>query len=86
MFSNRFELRTVHLRTLKVTSALSGLKNAIAFDYLYNRDDGSIAVFWSDITHDKIFRGTLSNGCELRKGSGRLARELGTDVMFEGCD
>ncbi|KAF0300268.1 Prolow-density lipoprotein receptor-related protein 1 [Amphibalanus amphitrite] len=62
MFSNRFELRTVQLRTLKVTSALSGLKNAIAFDYLYGTTDGALTVFWSDITHDKIFRGTLSNG------------------------
>ena len=58
-----------------MTSALSGLKNAIGFDFLYSPEDGATTVFWSDITHDKIFRGTLSN-----------SREFGLDWMGVGLD
>ncbi|XP_037085520.1 prolow-density lipoprotein receptor-related protein 1-like [Pollicipes pollicipes] len=59
LFSNRHELRTVDLRTMQARALVTGLQNTIAFDFLYTRD--GYQVFWSDITRDKIYRGSLIN-------------------------
>ena len=57
----RSEVRSIDLRSGMARPLLSGLKNAVAIDFLLGDSDepGSDSVFWADVQDDKIYRGSL---------------------------
>ena len=61
IFTTRSEVRSVDLRTGMARPLLSGLKNAVAIDFLVgdSGEPGSDAVFWADVQDDKIYQGSL---------------------------
>ena len=62
IFSNRHELLSITLNNkgMGVKALISSLKNTIALDFFHS-DEGD-AIFWTDIVHDKIYKGTLLAG------------------------
>jgi hypothetical protein len=64
IFSNRHELRGVDLQTFNVKALISSLKNTIALDFYYKEDSNTVAIYWTDVVDDKIYRGTLVGGCK----------------------
>ena len=61
IFTTRSEVRSVDLRSGMARPLLSGLKNAVAIDFLIgdSGEPGSDSVFWADVQDDKIYRGSL---------------------------
>jgi integrin beta 2 len=64
IFSNRHELRGVDLQTFNVKALISSLKTTIALDFYYQEDSNTVAIYWTDVIDDKIYRGTLVGGCK----------------------
>jgi len=58
VFSNRQELRTIDLRRSTARPLVSSLKNTIALDFFYG-EKGELYIFWTDISEDRIYRGSL---------------------------
>ena len=55
-------MRSIDLRSGIARPLLSGLKNAVAIDFLISdssEEPGSDSVFWADVQDDKIYRGNL---------------------------
>ena len=59
VYSSRNELRSINLRTFAMRPLLSSLKNTVALDFFYSKNE--TLVFWTDVVDDKIYRGTLLN-------------------------
>lgn len=74
VYSNRYDIRITHLQHQPTQQQMSldserqnlplisHLRNVIAIDYFFNRTDGSIWLFFSDISLDQIFKGRLYQG------------------------
>jgi len=60
IFSNRYEIRSVDLRTSSVRPLISGLKNTIALDFYYSPSED--LIFWTDVMDDKIYSGSVIHG------------------------
>ena len=58
VFSNRQELRSIDLRRATARPLVSSLKNTIALDFFYGAKE-SLYIFWTDISEDRIYRGSL---------------------------
>lgn len=65
IFSNKNEIREIHLVTRDVKSLISGLKNTVTLDF-YHAEDGTDTLYWTDVMDDKIFKGTMIGGCMSR--------------------
>lgn len=65
IFSNKHEIRGIHLVTRDVKSLISGLKNTVTLDF-YHAEDGTDTLYWTDVMDDKIFKGTMIGGCMSR--------------------
>ena len=62
IFSRRHEIRQLDLKDMSTVSLVSGLRNTIALDFLWEKK----YLFWTDVGDDKIYRGTImSNGKSL---------------------
>ena len=67
VFSNRHELHRLSIQS-NVTapghnSLLTGLTNAVALDF-WHTDEGIDHLFWTDVTSDRIYTGTLYAGSQ----------------------
>jgi hypothetical protein len=62
IFSRRHEIRQMNLRDLKTVSLVSGLRNTIALDFLWEKK----YLFWTDVGDDKIYRGTIMSNSMYR--------------------
>ncbi|CAH2009921.1 unnamed protein product [Acanthoscelides obtectus] len=60
IFSSRHEIKAVDLHTFGLKSFISDLKNTITLDF-YHTNETDI-VFWTDVSDDKIYRGTTAGG------------------------
>ncbi|KAF2366807.1 LDLR class B repeat [Trinorchestia longiramus] len=65
VFCNRHELHrlsiTSNVSSVQYKPLLKGLKNAVALDF-WHTDEGIDHLFWTDVTSDQIFTGTLYAG------------------------
>ena len=59
IYSSRNELRQINLRTHAMRPLLSSLKNTVALDFYYSKNE--TLIFWTDVVDDKIYRGSLIN-------------------------
>lgn len=66
IFSNKHELRGIDLVTRDVKSFISSLKNTVTLDF-YHAIDGTDTLYWTDVVDDKIFKGTIIDGCMSRR-------------------
>ncbi|XP_070183011.1 low-density lipoprotein receptor-related protein 1-like [Littorina saxatilis] len=55
IFSRRHEIRQLSMQDKSTVSLVSGLRNTIALDFLYEEK----YLFWTDVGDDKIYRGTI---------------------------
>lgn len=55
VLSGRHELYIYNIKTGISSSLISGLENAVSLDFDYNNG----LIYWSDVTDDIIYRGTL---------------------------
>ncbi|KAK7507346.1 hypothetical protein BaRGS_00001281, partial [Batillaria attramentaria] len=55
IFSRRHEIRQLSLKDKNTVSLVSGLRNTIALDFLWEKK----WLFWTDVGDDKIYRGTI---------------------------
>lgn len=58
IYTNRHEIRLVQSKQPGSTPLISRLVNAIALDFKFNQN-GSVSVYWSDLTSDKIYGGLI---------------------------
>ncbi|KAH7646170.1 low-density lipoprotein receptor-like protein [Dermatophagoides farinae] len=84
LFSNRNQIRSINLQTNSANLLLSGLKNSIALDYLYDTDQ--IFIFWSDVIDDRLYRGelvqsTITNIEAIVEGSLSFAEGVAVDWL-----
>lgn len=61
IFSRRHEIRQQNVRTLEEQSLVTGLRNTIGMDFLWEKK----WLFWTDVGDDKIYRGTILPNSEL---------------------
>ena len=57
IYSSRNELRLINIRNYLMRPLLSNLKNTVALDFYYTREQ--TFIFWTDVVDDKIYRGRL---------------------------
>ncbi|KAL8579462.1 hypothetical protein ACOMHN_026827 [Nucella lapillus] len=55
IFSRRHEIRQLDMKDMSAVSLVSGLRNTIALDFLWEKK----YLFWTDVGDDKIYRGTI---------------------------
>lgn len=60
VFSNRHEVRAVDLPSLSARALVSSLKNTIALDWYREPASGAVALYWTDVVDDNIYRGTVA--------------------------
>ncbi|KJH48003.1 Low-density lipoprotein receptor repeat class B [Dictyocaulus viviparus] len=59
LYSDRHSLMYLGSNSFRALPLLSELENAVPFDYLYHIN-GTISIFWADVTLDTIFRVELN--------------------------
>ena len=61
IFSRRHEIRQLNMKDSSKVSLVSGLRNTIALDFLWEKK----YLFWTDVGDDKIYRGTIMSNSKL---------------------
>ena len=60
IYSRRHEIRQLDLRDMSTVSLVSGLSNAIALDFFWDKK----LLIWTDVGLDKIFTGYIVSNSE----------------------